>query len=351
MSASALKILRDTLKKGTFDGAYYICGEDDFQKEDAMSQLLAATVDPAMRYFNLEILRAPDLDGKTLDAALSALPLMAQRRVVVIRDAGILKRDARKTLDRYLARPASDMVVLLIEASGGKTDKEFAKSATALEFGLLAAERVPRWIAHYVTTHLEAVITAGACELLQTAVGTDLHQLVAELDKLASFTNGGEIDEAAVTAIVGVRRGETMADVLDEVAMKNTTRALALLSQVLSQPKTSGVTLVMALTTQTIALSWGKARITEGLSQGRLSAEYYDFLKGNNSYTGRPWGSAVATWSRAVEHWTTESLEQAMDALLDADVALKETRFSSEEQVLATLILSMCVEDDRSVAA
>lgn len=352
MSISALKTLRDILKGDTFDGAYYVCGEDDFQKEDAMRRLIAAIVDPVTRDFNLEIRLAQDLDGKGLDAALSALPMMAQRRVLVIRDAGSLKKDARKALDRHLVRPASGMVILLIEASGGKVDKELAKNATVIEFGFLTGDSIPKWIVHHVRTHLKTGITVGACELLQNAVGTDLHQLVAELDKLASFTNGQEIDEAAVTAVVGVRRGETMADVLDEVAMKNATKALVLLPQVLSQPKISGVTLVMALTTQTIALSWGKARIAEGLSQGRLSSEYYDFLKGNSSsYTGRPWGSAVAAWSRAVERWTTDSLERAMDALLDADVALKETRLSSEEQVLATLIFSMCIEDERSIAA
>ena len=37
--------------------------------------------------------------------------------------------------------------------------------------------------------------------------------------------------------------------------------------------------------------------------------------------------------------------------LLDADKALKETRLSSEDQVISTLVLSMCVEDDRSIAA
>lgn len=352
MSETTLKTLRDVLKRGTFDGAYYICGEDDFQKEDAVKQLIHAAIEPAMRDFNMETKRAQELDAKGLDAALSALPMMADRRVVIIRDASALKKDARKVLDRYLMNPSPDVMVLLLEASGGKTDKELAKSSTPLEFDLLSADRIPKWIAHYASTKLQMKITPEAAELLQRAVGTDLHQLVAELDKLASFAHGREIEESDVSAVVGVRRGETMADFLDEVAMRNVSKALELVPQILSQPKTTAVSLVIALATQTIALAWGKAKRNEGLSQSRLQGEYFNFLKQAGSvFTGRPWGSAASAWAAAVERWSTGSLDRALNALLDADIALKETGFSSEGQVVATLVLAMCVDDERSMAA
>jgi len=348
---TALKTLRDALKRGSFDGVYYASGEDDFQKDDAVKQLVEAAVEPAMRDFNMEALRAQELDAKSLDAALSALPMMADRRIVIIRDVSALKKDARKILDKYLEKPSPDVLVLLVEASGGKTDKELAKNSTPLEFEHLSADRVPRWISHYAVTHFSTKISAEAAELLQTAVGTDLNQLVSELDKLASFANGREITETDVSAVVGVRRGETMADFLDEVANRNVTKALELVPLILSQPKTSGVQLVMALTVQTIALAWGRSRLKEGLSQSRLQSEYFGFLKqAGSAFTGRPWGSAAQAWASAVDRWNAASLDRALEALLEADRALKETRLSSEEQVLSTLVLSMCVEEERLAA-
>lgn len=352
MSATALKTLRDALKRGSFDGAYYICGEDDFQKEDAVKQLVEAAIEPGMRDFNMDVKRAQEVDAKSLDAMLSALPMMADRRVLVIKDASTLKKDARKVLDKYLASPSPDVMVILLETSAGKTDNDLAKNSTPMEFDYLSADRIPKWITHYATTQFQTKITPEAADLLQTAVGTDLHLLVAELDKLASFAYGREIQESDVSAVVGVRRGETMADFLDQVAMRNVTKALELLPQILSQPKMSAVSMVMALATQTIALAWGKAKRNEGLSLGRLQGEYFNFLKQAGSvFTGRPWGSAATAWASAVERWTTESLDRALNALLEADVTLKETRFSSEEQVMATLVLAMCVEDERSMAA
>jgi DNA polymerase-3 subunit delta len=352
VSANALKTLTDALKRGTFDGVYYVCGEDDFQKSDAVKQLIEAATEPAMRDFNMEVLQAQETTAKSLDAALSALPMMADRRVVVIRDAGALKKDVRKVLDRYMAKPSPDVLVLLVESPGGKTDKDLSKNSTPLEFDNLTAERIPRWITHYASTRFHMKVSPAAVELLQNAIGTDLYQLVSELDKLASFTNGREALEADVAAIVGVQPGETMADFLDEVAARNTSRALELLPRILSQPKTSGVQLVMALSVQTIALAWGRARHDEGLSQSRLQSEYFNFLKQSGSvFTGRPWGTAVAAWSRSVDRWSPDSLDHALTALLEADTALKETTVSSEEQIVATLVLSMCVEDDRSMAA
>jgi DNA polymerase-3 subunit delta len=347
----ALKTLRDAIKKGSFDGAYYVHGEDDFQKDDAVRQLVEAAVEPAMRDFNMEVLRAQEADAKSLDAALSALPMLADRRIIVIRDASALKKDARKVLDRYLEKPSPDVLVILVEASGGKTDKDLAKNTTPLEFEYLTADRIPRWITHYATTHFHSKISPEAAELLQSAVGTDLHHLVSELDKLASYAHGREITEEDVSAIVGVRRGETMADFLDQVAQRNVTKALELLPVILSQPKVSGVQLIMALTVQTLALSWGKARLKEGLSQSRLQGEYFGFLKqAGSAYTGRPWGSAASAWSLAADRWSAASLDHSLDALLEADRMLKETSISSESQIMTTLVLAMCVDEERIAA-
>jgi len=184
-------------------------------------------------------------------------------------------------------------------------------------------------------------------------VGSDLHQLASELDKLASYIEGRgeEITEEAVAAVVGVRRGETQSDLLDAVADRNVARALELIPHVLAQPKTTGVSVVMALSTQMLAISWGRARLDEGVPRARLAQAYFDLLKETGAFTGRPWGSATAAWTRAAERWSRESLDHALDSLLEADIALKESRVSSEEQLLATLVLSLCAADERSAAA
>jgi DNA polymerase III subunit delta len=351
MSISSLKTLREALKRRSFDGAYYITGEDEYQKEDAVSQLVEAALDPQTRDFNLDVRKAADLGAETLGSLLSTPPMMAERRVIVVRDVGALKKDARKTLDHYLSSPAHDLTLILTSPSGSKSDTGLSDVATVLEFDQLSGDRLPKWISHHATSDLGVRISPAAVELLQAAVGSDLHQLAAELDKLASFTHGGEITEDAVSAIVGVRRGETQADLLDAVADRNVSRALELVPHILSQPKTTAVSVVMALSTQMIAIGWGRARLDEGISRGQLTQQYFDLLKETGAFTGRPWGSATTVWARAAERWTKEAIDFALEVLLDADVALKESKVSTEEQILATVVLSMCAAEETSAAA
>ena len=346
----AQRTLRKAIQERSFAPVYYLYGEDDFLKEAALRDLLTAAVDPATRDFNLDLRRGAELDGETLGVLLGTMPMMAERRLVVVRDVAALKKEARGVLDRYLERPASDTVVVLVAPAGAKVDRGLADRATALEYPMLTGDRVPKWIAHHASSELGAAITPAAAELLQSAVGAELPQLAAELDKLASYTNGGEIDEAAVAAVVGVRRGETMGDLLDRVAMRDAAGAIALVDHVLSQPKTSAVQVVMALTTQTIALAWGQAMRQRGTSVGALTKMYFDFLKEGSAYPGRPWGEATSAWARAVDRWDAPGLDRALDLLLAADVLLKESKLSSEEQILASLVLSLCASDAQRAA-
>jgi DNA polymerase-3 subunit delta len=328
MSASSLKTLRDAIKRRSFDGAYYIIGDDEYQKDDAVRQLIEAAVEPAARDFNLDVRRAGELNAEALAVLLSTPPMMAERRVVVLRDVGALKKEPRKALETYLRNPATDVLLLMTTAGGLKADAALSSASTSLQFDPLSGDRIPKWVAHHATTALGISISEPAIELLQAAVGNDLHQLAGELDKLASFVEGrgDAIGEDAVAAVVGVRRGETQSDLLDAVADRSASRALDLLPHVLAQPKTTAVSIVMALSTQMLAISWGRAKLDEGLPRARLSQEYFNLLKETGAFTGRPWGSAAAVWTRAAERWSRESLDRALDALLETDVALKESR-------------------------
>jgi DNA polymerase-3 subunit delta len=346
------KVLRASIKERAFAPAYYFHGEDDYLKDEELKRLVDAAVDPATRDFNFEALRGAELDAETLGSMVSTPPMMADRRVVVIRDVSALKKDARTMLDKYLKHPAPDLLLVLVGPASAKTDAGLVKATTAIDYPSLTGARIPKWISYYVEHDLGATITPGAVTLLQEAAGTDLGQLRIELDKLVSFTGGGPINEAAVSAVVGVRAGETMGDFLDAIARRDALSALAMLPVVLQQPKASAVTTVMALTAQTLALGWAQAARERGTHPAKLNGDLFNLLKESGSvYTGRSWGEFVATCARASDVWTAAAIDDALKALLDADACLKDTRLSSDEQLLSTLVLSLCGVSTRRRAA
>ncbi|MEP6491655.1 MAG: DNA polymerase III subunit delta [bacterium] len=352
MPAAEIKALRSAIKDRSFADAYYFYGDDDYLKDEELRRIVEATVEPSTRDFNFESLRGADLDAETLGSMVSTPPMMADRRVIVIRDVGALKKEARAMLDKYLKATASDLLLLLVSPSGAKVDKTLLTSTTSVEFQPLIGARIPKWIAYYVEHDLNSTITDAAVTLLQEAAGTDLNQLKIELDKLASFTGGGPINEAAVSAVVGVRPGETMGDFLDAIARRDAKSALAMLPTVLEQPKTSAVQMIMAMTAQTLVIGWAQAARDRGTPPSRLNADLFNLLKESGSvYTGRSWGEFVSTCARASEKWTSHAIDAALDLLLTADATLKDTRLSTDEQLLSTLVLALCGAPSRRRAA
>jgi DNA polymerase-3 subunit delta len=352
MSSADAKSLRPAIKAGTFRPVYYLFGDDDYLKDEEARLAMEAAVDAATRAFNLEVRRGAELDAETLGSLVNTPPMMANRRVVVIREVNALRKDARAMLDRYIARPAEDVLLLLLAPSGVKADKELSASTTAIEYKPLTGDRLPRWITYYVEHELATTIADGAAALLQSAVGTELGQLKTELDKIANYTAGQPITEAAVAAVVGVRPGETLGDFLDAVAARDGATALPMVPGLLEQPKLNAVTIVMALAAQTMVIGWAQAARERGVHPPRLNAEVFSLLKSSGGvFTGRPWGDFVTTCVRASELWSSRMIDDALESLLATDAAAKDTRLSSDEQLLSTLVLSLCGVAPRRRAA
>jgi len=340
MASAGERALHAALKLRVFDPVYLLSGDDEFRKDAAVRDLVDAAVDPSTRDFNFEIRRGGELAADALDALLGTPPMLAERRVVVIRDVDKLRKDARAVLDRYLAKPASDLLLLLVAPAGAKLDKGIMTRGTPVEFEPLTGDRLPRWVAYHAEHVLGRPITPDATALLIEAVGSDLSLLALELEKLASYASE-TIDERAVSDVVGVRRGESLGDLLDAVAARDAATALAVLPGVLQQPKTTAVSVVMNLTTQTLALGYGVAARDRGMPPRALFNEYMSLLRETGAFPGRPWGEAVNAWTKHTDRWSAAELDAALEALLDTDAALKETRLSSPEQLLTTLVLRL----------
>src|ERR1051325_708266 len=87
-----MKALRAALQDKKFSPAYLLLGQDEFLKEEALRHLVDAAVDPATRDFNLDQRRGADLDAASLSSLVDSPPMMAERRVIVIRDVGALEK-------------------------------------------------------------------------------------------------------------------------------------------------------------------------------------------------------------------------------------------------------------------
>lgn len=350
MSVAAQRALRLAIDSGRFDPVYYLHGDDEFRKSDAIAKITEAAVDRATRDFNFDAFRGSETDAARLGASLTLFPVMAERRLVVIRDVNLLKKAARAELLRYLRRPAPETVLVLAAAGGEKADAEIDALSTGVSFPPLAPDKIPAWI----TAHAREKgmsLADGSADLIAEAVGGDLMHAVGELDKLASYANGRAVEAADVEAILGVRRGETLGDLLDAVASRDARQAVSLIGPILAQPKTTGVQVVMFLATQTVAMGWARAARSGGMPAQRLEQEFFNLMKAGGGFPGRPWGEAAKCWARNLPKWNGGDLTRAVRLIGAADLALKDTRVSTDEAVLTSLVLALCAPSGSAEAA
>ena len=212
-------LLLSLKKKGAAPNPVYLLhGDEEVLKDEAIRALLDAAVG-TNRDFNLDVRYAADLTPESFDALVNTPPMLAERRAVVVRGVeqlGKRKTKLREEVARYVTKPNPTTVLVLVVAAGEEVDAELARGSSAVLIEPLAADRVPGWLHHHAST-LGVTLAPDAADLLLKAVGNDLSTLAQELGKLASLAAGAgrAVTPDDVTSLVGVRRGETVVDLVD----------------------------------------------------------------------------------------------------------------------------------------
>ena len=353
MPALSLDALLRNLKKKSAapDPVYLLHGDEEVLKGEAIRALLDASVG-ANRDFNLDVRYAADLTPESFNALVNTPPMLAECRAVVIRGVdqiGKRKTKLRDELLHYLKNPNPTTVLVLVVAAGEELDAEIARGCTAVELEPLAADRVPRWLQHRASI-LGVTLAPEAAELLLKAVGGDLSTLARELEKLAALAAGAGRSVTAddVTSLVGVRRGETISDLLDAALQRQAARAAQLVEPVLEQAGMSGVKILSLLGTHLVGTAIACAERDRGASPGRLGDAVFRQLLAARPYGLRGYKEEAANWSQWSSLWSAAELRSALRAALAADVALKTATVSDDRGIVTQLVLGFAKMDRKA---
>ena len=347
MAVLTLDALLRSLKKGAPvpEPVYLLHGDEDVLKDEAIRALVDSAVGSS-RDFNLDVRFAPDLTPESFNALVNTPPMMAERRAVVIRgveQVGKRKTKLRDEVVRYLESPNPTTVLVLVVAAGEEADADLIRASAAVAVDALAAERVPRWLQHRATT-LGVTLATDATELLLKAVGSDLSTLSRELEKLASLAGGTGAGGRLVTAddvsnLVGVRRDETIFDLVEAALERRAARAAQLVEPVLEQAGMSGVKILSLLGTHLVGTALARAERDRGVPAARLADTIYRHLQSVRPYGMRSYKEEAARWTAWSALWTAHELGRALRAALAADNALKTATVSDDRGIVTQLVL------------
>ncbi len=342
MGALSYDALLRSLKPGaTPDPVYYFHGDEDVLKDEAVRALVELVVDPSARDFNLDRRSAADLDPGAFHSLVNTPPMLAPRRVVVLRGLEDLKKTskARQEVLRYLAAPSPTTLLVLVQGAATPPDPELARGATTVAVEPLPPARVLKWMAHQAR-QLRLRLEPDAAELLAAAVGNDLGALAQELGKLSALAIGRSATRDDVAALVGVRQGETLQDFVDAALERRAAAAARLVEPVLEQAGMTGVRMVTALGTAVLGTALARAELDRGTTSPRLESVVLSAVRAARPWGVGNWQDTASRWARWATLWSAAELRGALRLALTADRALKSSTVTDERGILMQLVLA-----------
>jgi len=310
---------------------YVLCGTDPYLLGKARSAVRERTLgqaDPGLALVEFDGAEAETAD--VLDA-LRTLPLLADRRLVLIRHAdAFLNADTRPPLEKYLAAPSPTGVLCLEVASWNPSTRIGKKVA---EIGLLVAceadrpNKIPRWLQQEAERQFGKRLTFEGARMLQAFLGSDFAALTHALDALALYVGKDERIEAThVDALVARGHHERVWALCDAVAEGRIARALELLevfwTEGMAAPQIVGLlrpTYRQLIRVRALAETMG---LEAAMDRARVPRAALDRVR------------------RAVDRFSSDDLADAYQALVDADLAAK-TR-PDDRMAMETLIHRLC---------
>ena len=180
--------LETAFRQGDFKPLYLFYGAETFFMDGLQDLLLSCALQPHERDFNYDLVYGADSDAAAVLGICSAYPMMAPRRIVVVRGFELLKDNSK--FARYAARPNPAAVVLLI-CSGrprmlAEPYRALKRLAATAEFRPLYESEVPGFVARRLRKE-GCAASSEATQMLADYVGTSLHSVVNEIDKVLTY--------------------------------------------------------------------------------------------------------------------------------------------------------------------
>ena len=178
-------ILED-VRRGIFKCVYLLMGEEPYYPELVCNAIIENCLQEWEKDFNETICYGADVTAETVITAARRFPMMAERQLVVVKEAQQMK--SLEELAVYCQQPL-DSTVLVILMHGASADKRRALYKTVLKTGVIVESpalrdyEMPQWIASYYEGR-GLRIHPEAAQLLAESSGTDLGKIAVETDKL-----------------------------------------------------------------------------------------------------------------------------------------------------------------------
>jgi DNA polymerase-3 subunit delta len=211
------KAFFDSLQSSPPRRIYLLYGGEEFMKKEIVGSLIQRMLPGENRMFNLDIFYGDEFDRNAFRDRISSYPLFAEHRMVILKKYEALAAANREFVLECLAS-IPDSLTVVVESADEKAEAPKLRTIRALAESqgiafdckhLTESETLKRVKARLKKEGFG--IEPEALDLLVDSVGTQMLDLVNEIDKIAILSQGtAVITRDAVKEVIGRYRAESV---------------------------------------------------------------------------------------------------------------------------------------------
>lgn len=239
--AATFEGIRAQLRGGTPAPLYVLHGAEGYFIDQLLPEF-EALIPESERDFNLYVLYAPETTPDLVVEACLRYPMMAERQVVILKEAQSMPAAYMDQLAAYAGKPAPQTVFVVASRGDNVKGAKFIKAAQAsravfFESKKLRENQVGPAIQKLVE-QAGLTIDSKALGILVDHIGADLSRIFNEVQKVAvALPRGAAVTPAVVEKLIGVSKDFNNFELVDAVARRDTATAFRIVEYFRANPK------------------------------------------------------------------------------------------------------------------
>lgn len=239
------------LRSGVFRPVYYLMGEEGYFTDKITDYIIENALTEVERDFNLTVFYGLETDIDTVINTAKRFPMMAERQVVVVKEAQALKNI--DNLIYYLQNPQPTTVLVFAHKNGSldkrkKVATEVDRNGVVLDTKKFREDHLPSFISSYLK---EKGLTADqkSVLMLRESIGADLARIAGEIDKLSiSLPQGAtSITPELVEEHIGISKEYNNFELQNAIVNKDVYKANKIINYFAQNPKKNPIQMTLAL--------------------------------------------------------------------------------------------------------
>jgi DNA polymerase-3 subunit delta len=335
MDAEVKKVMSD-LKAKRYSPVYFLQGEEVFYIDLISDYIEANVLSDAEKGFNQVVVYGKDVTMATILTHARRFPMMAERQVVIVKEAqdiqDLNKEIGGKLLLDYLSKPVPSTVLVFCHKHKSldkrkELGKKIDKLADSITTKKIYDNQLPSFVDEYARDK-KINIDDKAVQALCEYVGNDLNRMANEIDKLAiSIKKDEVVTVERVMNQVGVSREYNIFELQKAIIQRDTFLANKIANYFDANTKKNPVIPVVAF-----LFSFFSKLLAASVSQDKSDKGLVSALK-ISPYAARD-------YSLALRFYPEEKIVKTISYLKEADLKLKGVNSGSESdgQILRELI-------------